>query len=93
VVIVDDGIATGATMEAGVLSARQRGASFILVATPVGSRQACSGLRRTADEVFCMTAPVDFWAVGQFYRHFPPVPDEEVRRLVDENRRARVITG
>jgi len=93
VVIVDDGIATGATMEAGVLSARQRGASFILVATPVGSRHACNALRVNADEVFCMTTPVDFWAVGQFYHHFPPVADEEVQRLLDENRRARVEAG
>lgn len=93
VVIVDDGIATGATMEAGVLSARQRGASSILVATPVGSRHACNALLRSADEVFCMTEPVDFWAVGQFYHHFPPVPDEEVQRLLEENRRARVKTG
>jgi putative phosphoribosyl transferase len=93
VMIVDDGIATGSTMEAGVLSARQRGASSILVATPVGSRHACNALLRSADEVFCMTTPVDFWAVGQFYHHFPPVADEEVQRLVDTNRRARVITG
>jgi putative phosphoribosyl transferase len=93
VVIADDGIATGSTMEAGVLSARQRGASSILVATPVGSRHACDALLRSADEVFCMTTPVDFWAVGQFYHRFPPVADEEVQRMVDTNRRARVITG
>jgi putative phosphoribosyl transferase len=93
VLIVDDGIATGATMEAGVLSVRQRGADFITVATPVGSRDACNTLRQSADEVICLTRPLDFWAVGRFYLSFPPVPNEEVRRLLDQNRRARVKTN
>ncbi len=89
VIIVDDGIATGATMEAGVLSVRQRGAKTIMVAIPVGSRHACDALRRTADEVFCLSTPVDFWAVGQFYRHFAAVPDQEIRQLLDQSRAVR----
>lgn len=86
VAIVDDGMATGATMEAAVLSARRRGAKKVTVAVPVGSGQACDALQQVADEVFCLKTPPDFWAVGQFYRYFPQVSDEEVRRLLAESR-------
>ncbi|MBI4200204.1 MAG: phosphoribosyltransferase [Chloroflexi bacterium] len=89
VVIVDDGIATGATMEAAVLSARQRGAREITVAAPVGSPEGCAVLGRIADRVFCLATPEEFWAVGQFYLYFPQVSDEEVRRLLDESRARR----
>ncbi len=88
VAIVDDGMATGATMEAAVLSARRRGAKRVAVAVPVGSSQACDALCQVADEVFCLSTPPDFWAVGQFYRYFPQVSDEEVRRLLEESRGA-----
>lgn len=86
VVIVDDGIATGATMEAGVLSARNMGTRAVTVAVPVGSRTACESFRRIADDVFCMTQPVEFWAVGQFYLRFGQVSDEEVRDLLEDCR-------
>jgi len=88
VIIADDGIATGATMEAAVLSVRRRGARSILVAAPVASSEAWSALQRLADEVFCLATPTDFWAVGQFYQHFPPIADDEVRRLLDQRRAA-----
>ena len=93
VIIVDDGIATGASIEAAVMSARQRGARRIVVATPVASREACTGLRNVADDVFCLTTPLDFWAVGMFYRDFSQVPDEEVVRLLDQSRSAEKKTG
>lgn len=93
VVIVDDGIATGATMEAAVLSARQRGARTITVAVPVGAREACQRLRSVADDVVCLHTPADFWAVGQFYRDFFQVSDEEVCRLLEETRARWVKTG
>lgn len=86
VAIVDDGMATGATMEAAVLSARRRGADKVTVVVPVGSSQACEALAQVADEVFCLSTPADFWAVGQFYGYFPQVSDEEVRRLLEESR-------
>ncbi|MDO8669825.1 MAG: phosphoribosyltransferase family protein, partial [Dehalococcoidia bacterium] len=60
VAIVDDGIATGSSIEAAVLSARQKGANRITVATPVASQEACSALRSVADDVFCLTTPADF---------------------------------
>ncbi len=93
VVIVDDGIATGASMEAAVISARHRGARSVTVAVPVGSREACMELRRVADDVFCMTRPVEFWAVGQFYMRFEQVPDDEVRRLLHLSRTERTKVG
>lgn len=92
VLVVDDGIATGATMKAGVLSARQRGADFIVVATPVGSRDSCDALRASAVGVFCLATPPDFRAVGQFYQSFPAVSDEEVSPLLSANRQ-KWVTG
>lgn len=89
VAIVDDGIATGSSIEAAVLSIRQKGSIRIIVATPVASKEACSDLLRVADVVFCMTTPRDFWAVGAFYRDFSQTPDEQVRKLLDANRSRR----
>ncbi|MBI4310257.1 MAG: phosphoribosyltransferase [Chloroflexi bacterium] len=86
VVLVDDGIATGATMEAAIRSVRKRGPSRVVVAVPVGSNEACMELRHVSDEVICMATPRNFWAVGQFYRQFAPVPDDEVRSLLAQNR-------
>lgn len=88
VAIIDDGVATGATMEAAVLSVRRSGATRIMVAVPVCSEPACQVLRRAADEVFCLLEPAEFWAVGQFYRRFPQVSDEEVRQLLEAGRTA-----
>ncbi len=80
VIIVDDGLATGATMRASVRSARRQGAAKIVVAVPVGSQEACAGLRGEADEVVCLFEPEPFYAVGLYYEHFDPTTDEEVRQ-------------
>jgi predicted phosphoribosyltransferase len=92
VLIIDDGMATGATAEAAVLSARRRGASSVAIAVPVGSSEACDRLRRVADDVFCLMTPSDFWAVGQFYVHFAPVEDDDVRALLSGERSAETRT-
>jgi putative phosphoribosyl transferase len=86
VVVVDDGMATGSTMEAAVASARGRGALRVAVAVPVGSWGATGLLRRTADDVFCLATPREFWGVGQFYARFPQVTNEEVLELLDAGR-------
>jgi putative phosphoribosyl transferase len=83
VVIVDDGIATGSTMAAAVAVAREHGAQRVVVAAPVGSIQAVNWLRRIADEVLCVTVPPQFLSVGQFYRDFTQVGDDEVITLLD----------
>lgn len=82
VILVDDGIATGASMVAAVRSVRQADATEIVVAVPVGPVSVCRDLRREADDVVCATAPRDFHAVGQVYADFHQVSDDEVRELL-----------
>ena len=86
VIVVDDGIATGATMEAAVVALRALGPTAIVVAAPVGARQTCARLGTLADAVVCLETPPDFGAVGQWYEDFTQTTDEQVRRLLDEGR-------
>lgn len=86
VVIVDDGIATGATMEAAVRMARAEGARRVVVAVPVGPPSTLRRMQTLADEVVCLESHAWFGGVGQFYRDFGQVPDEEVVALLDEAR-------
>ena len=89
VILVDDGLATGSTMQAAVVALRQHAPSRIVVAVPVGSRQACEQLRRFVDEVVCVSTPDPFDAVGLWYEEFSQTTDEEVTRLLattSENR-------
>jgi putative phosphoribosyl transferase len=81
VVVVDDGLATGASMRAAVKALRPRCAA-VTVAVPVGARSSCTALGDLADEVVCVRTPIAFYAVGAYYRNFEPVTDEEVRRLL-----------
>ena len=85
VIVVDDGLATGATMRAAVRSVRRRKPARLIAAVPVGSQQACAALREDADEVVCLFAPADFWAVGLYYQNFSPTEDAEVERLLQES--------
>jgi predicted phosphoribosyltransferase len=81
-VIVDDGLATGATMRAAVSALRSRGAARIVVAVPVAPVQTCEALASVADAVVCPLTPEPFTAVGRWYRDFAPVSDEEVQSLL-----------
>jgi putative phosphoribosyl transferase len=82
VILVDDGLATGATMRAAVAALRQRGVAKIVVAAPVGAPDTCRELEQEADETICATAPEFFQAVGQYYEDFSQTRDEEVRELL-----------
>ncbi len=82
VILVDDGIATGATMRAAIASVRAQGAKKIVVAIPVSSREALKKIKEEADEVVCVTVPEVFWGVGAFYDLFDQTEDEEVIELV-----------
>ncbi len=82
VILVDDGIATGASMLAAVRSVRQSGATHIVVAVPVGPPSVCRRLRAEADDVVCSTMPAGFRAVGQVFEDFHQVSDDEVRDLL-----------
>lgn len=83
ILLVDDGLATGATMMAGVRALRKMGAARVMVAAPVGSREALESLGREADEVVCLLIPEPFMAVGCHYEDFCPVSDREVSSWMD----------
>ena len=82
VILVDDGLATGATMRAAVLAVRRQLPSQIVVAAPVGAWQACRALDQVADEVVCAMTPEPFRAVGLWYQNFEQTTDDEVRYLL-----------
>jgi putative phosphoribosyl transferase len=82
VILVDDGIATGASMLAAVRALRTTGPETIHVAVPVGPQSACQELAHEADDVLCLTMPPDFEAVGQVFADFHQVTDNEVRELL-----------
>lgn len=82
VIVVDDGLATGASMRAAVLALRERGVARVVVAVPVGSPESCHRLAAAADQVICLCAPYDFSAVGEVYDDFSQTTDEEVRALL-----------
>ena len=84
VIVVDDGLATGMSDLAAVRALRRRGASSIVVAAPVGSREAVATLAEEADSVVCVTVPERLLGVGMWYRDFTPVSDEEVLALLAE---------
>ncbi len=86
VLLVDDGLATGATTEAAVLSARKQGARQIIVAAPVASTNAVQRLKQVADDVVVLVVDPDFDAVGRYYDSFLQTTDEEVVELLKETR-------
>jgi predicted phosphoribosyltransferase len=90
VILVDDGLATGATMRAAARSLRQRRPARLVAAVPVGAREACAALRADVDEVVCPRQPEPFGAIGFYYHHFEPVEDEQVRELLEAARAAEV---
>jgi putative phosphoribosyl transferase len=82
VIVVDDGLSSGASMCAVVRALRKGRPARVVVAVPIGSPEACAALREEADEFVCLHEPATFWTVGLGYRAFPPVPEDEVRRIV-----------
>ncbi len=83
-IVVDDGLATGATMIAALHAVRARGPQRLICAVPVASSEAVEKVRPYCDEVVCLQAPTFFHAVGQFYRDFRQVDDDEVIALLRE---------
>lgn len=93
VLLVDDGLATGATAEAAAISARKQGAGRIVIAAPVASTNAADRLRRTADAVEVLAEEHDFEAVGQFYEKFFQTEDQEVISLLQEAARRQGLAA
>jgi putative phosphoribosyl transferase len=82
-VVVDDGIATGASMLAAVRALKRRGARRVVIATPVSPPETVARLEAEADLVVCLLKPERFGGVGAFYRDFHQLEDDEVVRLMD----------
>jgi putative phosphoribosyl transferase len=83
VILVDDGLATGASMRAAVQALKQMGPARLVVAVPVAAAETCAALRVVADEVICAFTPKDFEGVGKWYEDFSPTTDDEVRELLN----------
>jgi predicted phosphoribosyltransferase len=83
-ILVDDGLATGATMRAAVRAVRKHEPAHVTVAVPVAAADTCVSLRDEADEVVCAYTPEPFRAVGLWYRDFSQTSDDEVRELLRE---------
>lgn len=82
VIVIDDGMATGASMHAAVLSLREAQAHYIIVAVPVGAATSCATLENIADEVICVHVPEPFFGVGQWYEDFSQTSDDEVLEIL-----------
>jgi len=88
IILVDDGLATGASMRAAVLAARQQHPASIVVAVPVAARDTLEQLRQEADAAVCVLVPEHFSSVGEWYDDFSQTTNEEVRRLLEKAARA-----
>jgi putative phosphoribosyl transferase len=89
VILVDDGLATGATMHAAIEALRQQQPARIVVAVPTASPETCEALRAKADDVVCAATPDPFYAVGLWYADFSQTSDDEVRELLARSAEAR----
>ena len=91
VILVDDGLATGATMRAAARAVRAREPARLVIAVPVAAESTCREMRPEADEVFCALIPEPFFGVGQFYEDFSQTTDETVRELLDRAAREQEL--
>ncbi len=91
VIVVDDGIATGATMKAALASVKNKGAKSVTAAVPVGPPSTIEELKRQADLVVCLFMPESFYAIGEFYDDFGQTSDYEVMDLLRKNRQNHVL--
>lgn len=82
VIVVDDGVATGASMKAAVQALRQQEPERVVVAVPVGAPSTCQELEELADELVCVRTPTNLGGIGAWYQDFSQTPDEEVQELL-----------
>jgi putative phosphoribosyl transferase len=83
IILVDDGVATGATMKAAIVALRKEKINKVVVAIPVAPPETADEIKKMADEFICIETPPDFMAVGSYYRDFTQITDEEVVRLLE----------
>lgn len=86
VILVDDGLATGCTMQAAVTAVRRQNPAEVIVAVPVSSSEAWEALRMMVDDIVCLSIPELFRAVGLCYENFPQTQDQEVIQILNEQR-------
>ncbi|MCF2145025.1 phosphoribosyltransferase [Desmonostoc muscorum LEGE 12446] len=84
VILVDDGLATGATMWAAIVAVRKQQPAAIIIAVPVAARETYQQLEPEVDQIACVSTPSPFYSVGLWYENFPQTTDEEVRELLIE---------
>jgi putative phosphoribosyl transferase len=89
VIVTDDGVATGATMQAAVWAVRHENPGKLIAAIPVASEEAVTRLSGDVDELYCLRMPDNFMAVGQFYSEFEQVTDEQVLEILSQDRKGR----
>ncbi len=87
VIVIDDGVATGATLKVALRSLRKQGARPLTVAVPVGPPDTIAALQKEADRVVCLQTPEPFYAIGEFYANFDQTSDEEVIELLTKSKR------
>lgn len=90
-IVTDDGIATGATIQAAFWSVRHEGPAKLIAAIPVGSAETVTRLAPDVDEMVCLRTPPYFAAVGQFYRSFDQVEDDEVLKILEEEQKRKTV--
>lgn len=90
VIVTDDGVATGATMQAAIWALRQEQPKRLIIALPVGPEDTLNSLRGDADEIICLQSPHYFQAVGQFYREFAQTTDEQVLQALARSQQEKV---
>ncbi len=93
VILVDDGLATGATMRAALGALQQQKPAKIIVAVPVSASETCQEFQSKVDEVVCAATPSPFYSVGLWYEEFPQTTDEEVRDLLDKAANSQKTTA
>lgn len=93
VIVVDDGLATGASMIAALHAARAKQPQRLICAVPVAAPESLERVRPLADELVCLAAPEEFHSVGQFYRDFPQVEDEDVIDLLAQQTQKHAAGG
>jgi putative phosphoribosyl transferase len=95
VIVVDDGVATGSTLKAAIMSIRKKRAKTIIVAVPVGPLNTVNELKRIVDNIVCLQTPEPFYAIGEFYDDFEQTEDDEVIKLMEMGKKlsqAEVVT-
>jgi len=93
VILVDDGLATGATMRAAAAALRQLRPSRLVIGVPVAAPPTCDEFRNEVDEIVCVETPTPFYAVGLWYDDFSPTSDEEVRELLGQPTAGHSLAG